>query len=572
MNNSFQLLYRVLKLAWPERKWMAWATLFTTITLLASVGLMMTSGYLISLAALQPSIAILQIWVTGVRFFGVTRGVCRYMERLLGHEATFRLLARFRVHFYKSLEPLAPSGLGQYRNGDMLARLASDVDSLEHVFTRLVSPPIAAVLTGLAVALMLLVFGGEFALVFLFCYGLAALIPFSTVALSRRWNRRLSNLRGQLSARLVEGLQGMPELWVLGCTNVWQREITREEAEYSRLQRLSAWLLALQEGAVAVFQHAAALGVLVLGVLAIGNGTLLGLHLALLVFGTFAAFEALQGFPALAHHLHTSIAAAERLYEIVDKQPEVQDPEVVQELPTPCPEVEQVLQIKDLRFAYPVEKTPTLQSVSLELRAGEVCGLLGASGAGKSTLVQILCRFLEPQAGSIKWGVSGNHQHCVQAVNWTDLAQDQARALLGVVEQDPHFFTGTLAENLRLGFPKANEFHLQEALQLVGLASWVSSLLQGLDSDLGELGLRLSGGQRQRLAAARAILRKPPILLLDEPASNLDLQGERDLMRTLSTLPWKPAVLWITHRREALSDAAQVIELHQGACFNARHT
>ena len=207
---------RLLRLAAPFAQWMALAALLGFATIGSSIGLMTTSGYLIAKAALRPSIADLQVAIVGVRFFGLARGVFRYLERYVSHDVTFRLLARLRVWFYTALEPLAPARLMQYRSGDLLARVVADVETLENVYLRVLAPPVVAILVTMLVMVLMGSFHPRLAvalLVFLLLAG--AGLPLLTRALGRSAGRRLVRVRSELNGALVDGIQGLADLGII---------------------------------------------------------------------------------------------------------------------------------------------------------------------------------------------------------------------------------------------------------------------------------------------------------------------------------------------------------------------
>ena len=201
--------YRLLTLIAPFKWWIALAALLGFATIGSSIGLMATAAYIISLAALHPSIAALQVAIVGVRFFGLSRGVFRYLERYVSHQVTFRLLARLRVWFYERLEPLAPARLQTHHSGDLLARFVADIDSLEHFYVRVIAPPLVAGLVILVMGLWLAAFDLQLALAGVGLLLLAGTgIPALTHRLSRNTAHRLVTVRAGLNTVLVDTVQG----------------------------------------------------------------------------------------------------------------------------------------------------------------------------------------------------------------------------------------------------------------------------------------------------------------------------------------------------------------------------
>src|SRR5512136_296271 len=225
---------RLLRLAAPFAGWMALSALLGLATIASGIGLMATSAFIIAKAALHPSIADLQVAIVGVRFFGIARGVFRYLERYVSHHVTFRLLAHLRVWFYRSLEPLAPARLMDYKSGDLLSRSVADIETLEHFYVRVIAPPLVAVLVGVLMAAWLASYSSWLAVTLLACLAAAGLgVPLLTHKLSRGLGRRMVAVRAELHAALVDGVQGAADLLAFGQEEHYQahvRELSREMA------------------------------------------------------------------------------------------------------------------------------------------------------------------------------------------------------------------------------------------------------------------------------------------------------------------------------------------------------
>jgi thiol reductant ABC exporter CydC subunit len=557
-------------MAAPFKGWMALAALLGFATVGSGVGLLSTSAYIIAKAALRPSIAELQIAIVGVRFFGVARGVLRYLERLVSHQVTFRILARLRVWFYAAVEPLAPARLAQFHSGDLLSRVVADVETLENVFGRAIAPPLVALLTAGLAWLLLAGFDERLALVQVLFLALAGIgVPLLVHRLGRGSGRRLVGARAELSAALVDGVQGAAELLAFGAAERHQARVAVLDREVASLQGRMARLGGLTDALMGLLVNLATLAALVLAVPLVGAGRdgVDGVQLAVLVLVVVASFEAVLPLPQAAQHLEASLAAARRLFEIVDAPPAVVDPpgsrvHRVAELcgatsdpPSPLGTQDDYgLAFQDVRFRYGPGEPWALDGVSLHVAQGQSVAVVGASGAGKTTLLNLLLRFWEYEQGHILLG----------GRELRDLAQADVRRLVGVVSQHTHLFNATLRENLLLARPGATEVELARAAQQAQLDEFIQGLPQGYDTWIGEQGLRLSGGQRQRLAIARALLKDAPILLLDEPAAHLDAATGRELMRALYALMPGRTTLLITHQLAGLEAVDEIVVLRAG--------
>ncbi len=546
--------WRLLKLTFPFKWWIALAALLGFATIGSSIGLMATAAYLISAAALHPSIAVLQVSIVGVRFFGLSRGVFRYLERLVSHQVTFRLLARLRVWFYRAIEPLAPAGLMAYRSGDLLNRIVTDIDNLQHFYIRVIAPPVVAGLVILLMWLLMATFDIRLAVmtvIFLLLAGLA--LPLLTRRLSRGSGQRLTAGRAELNVALVEGIQGAGELLLAGRATTHRQRVDRLGREFVELQEKEVRLSALQNAFSGLLTNWFTLVILLMAIPLVNQGRLDGVYLAVLVLAGIAGFEAVTPLAESWQHLEGSLAAARRLFELVDAGQAVPKPAAPAGVSSPVPQ-NFGLSVRNLAFRYGSGELPALENLSFELPPGKKLAVVGPSGAGKSTIVNLLLRFWEYQAGEIRLG-----GHDLRRYH-----PDNVRQLMGVVSQNAYLFNDTIRGNLLMANPQAGQADLIRVAQQAGIYDFIQTLPQGYDTWVGEQGLRLSGGQRQRLAIARALLKEAPILLLDEATANLDPLVEQEIIKTIHNLPGGQSVLMITHRLVGLESMDEILVLETG--------
>ena len=544
-------LSQMLDLARPAAGRLALAMLLGAAAAGAGIGLIATSAWLISRSSQRPPESAIAVAIVGVQFFALSRGLFRYGERLVGHDAAFRVLADLRVSVYARLERLAPLGLPVFRSGDLLARLVGDVDSLQDLLLRVVPPVVIAVLVGaVTVGLMwwMLPAAGLILLAALVLAG--TVVPWLTGTLAARAEARQAAARGELSAAVVDLLEGAPELAVNGAAEAQLAVTAAADAELTSLESAAAHTAGVGQGVTTLCSGLAMWGGLVVGIAAERAGHLNGVLLAVIALIPLAAFEVVAGLPGASQTLQRVRRSAARVLEVIDSPPTVREPRHPAALPSPP----YALQVRGLRTRYPNRSGWALDRVDLDLEPGRRVAVIGPSGAGKSTLAGVLLRFLPYQGGSVT----------LDGVEIAELDGDEHRRLVGLVAQDAHIFDSTLEENLRLARRDATADQLRSALDRVRLLDWAAGLPAGLATEVGERGARMSGGQRQRLAVARALLADFPVLVLDEPGEHLDTLTADAIVADLLDVTRSRTTLLITHRLAGLEELDEVLVLDAG--------
>jgi ATP-binding cassette subfamily C protein CydC len=486
----------------------------------------------------------------GVRFFGITRGVFRYLERLQTHDTAFRLLARLRVWFYEHLEPLAPARLLTQRSGDLFSRIVADIETLQHFFLRVIVPP------GVAIAMISAVtyFMSRFdiwlsvqLLFFLLFAGLA--IPLLTNRMAKPFGEREVELRSELNTALVDGIQGNADILAFEQGPSHLDLVFNLTTDIAGTKEGNAWIAGLSIGLVGLTTNLAVLATMLRAIPLVQFGMLEGYLLAVVVIATIASFEAVAPLPDSFQHLETNLTAARRLFEIVDVPPAVADSESHK----PLPESTQIHTLK-LTFCYADDLPPVLREIDFDLAPGRILAVTGPSGSGKSSIAHLLLRFWDYSEGQILLG----------GTDLRSLKLEELRSLFSVISQDTYLFHGSIRDNLLLAKPDAGDAEIFAALEQAQLLAFVHALPHSLDTPIGERGLMLSGGERQRLAITRALLRDAPIWIADEPTANLDPLTEREVMRSLKSLMRKRTSLLLTHRLIELEDVDEILVLQEG--------
>jgi ATP-binding cassette, subfamily C, bacterial CydC len=374
-------------------------------------------------------------------------------------------------------------------------------------------------------------------------------VPLLVRRLARGLGRKQLELRGELNARIVDGVQGAQDLLAFGRQRDHERAIATLNRRLGRLQGRMAFITGLQDALGDLLMNLAMLSMLVLAIPLVYGGEVRGVYLAFLALVVLGSFEAVQPLGTAFQFLGRSIGAAERLFEIVDAEPEVKDPAT----PLPIPR-DQKLEFDKVGFRYEAGDQFALEGISFALKRGKRVAVVGPSGAGKSTLSGLVLRFWDPTEGEISIG-----GHEVRSY-----AQDDVRGLIGIVSQDAHVFNDTLRANLLLARPEATDDELHTVLAKAQLSELVERLPRGLSSPLGEQGLKLSGGERQRISVARALLKGAPLLVLDEPTANLDPATERELLDAVYRSTRDRATLVITHRLVRMEQMDEILVLERG--------
>jgi thiol reductant ABC exporter CydC subunit len=540
---------RLLPWIATERWRLALGVLLGALAIACGVGLLATSAWLISSAALQPPILVLEVAIVAVRAFGLGRGVFRYAERLVSHDAAFRALSRLRLAVYERLAVVAPAGVPAYRRGDLLERLVRDVDATQDLPLRVLLPYASGALVALAsvvLAWFILPIAGVVLAISLLLA--ATIVPWITARAAADADRLSAPERGALNADVLSLLDGVGDLTVSGAAAAWLDRLATDDRRIGDLAARSARAAGLAALLGVLLSGGAVVAMLVVAIPAVRSGDLVGVNLAVLTLLPLATYEAVVAMPTAALALGRVRGSAQRVVEVLDAVDPVPDPAAP--LAPPSGPVGVVL--RDVTAGWP-NGPSVLEGLSLDIAPGERVGLVGPSGTGKSTLLAVLAGFL-PYDGSIRLVAS-------DAVELHDLAGADLRTVVGWCPQLPHVFDTSVVENVRLARPDATDDEVRAALDAVGLGPWLDAAPLGIHLPVGDHGALVSAGQRQRLGVARVLLGGHPVVLLDEPTEHLDEETAdvvaAELLRALAGR----TVVWIAHRPHGLAALDRVVRL-----------
>ena len=545
-------LRRLLALFRPAAARLAGGVALQVVVILSNVGLLALSGWFIAAMALAGLGRVpIEYFApaAAIRALAIIRTVGRYGERVVTHEATFRVLAGLRVWLYARLEPLAPAALQTRRGGDLLSRVRADVDSLDNFFLRVLAPTIAAAIAAAALVAFLAAFSPPAAAILAAALlTVGVVLPLLALRLGRAPGRSAVATRAELRADLADLVGGLGELLLARAEQRQAATAAARGAALIRQQRRQNRIGSIAGALSGLAARLALWGTLVVSIPGVRAGALTGPALAMVALFVLASFEAVAPLPTAWAALGESLAAARRIFELVDATPAIVEP------PGSAPRPERFgIRLRDLRLRYAPDAPPALDGVSLDIPEGTALGIIGPSGAGKTSLFNVLLRF---------WDYEG--EVTIGDISLRTLDGDTARALFGVVSQDTHLFNRSIRDNLLLARPHATDAELLAALGAAHLAADIARLPAGLDTLAGENGARFSGGQARRLAIARALLKDAPILLLDEPTEGLDAASEGAVLDALAVLMRGRTTLLITHRSAALRIVDAVVTVERG--------
>ena len=547
------MISRLLSYISDHRWQFTLALLLAAGTILAGIGLMSTSGYLISRAAQRPMIVDLFMVTAGVRFFGISRAVVRYFERVVSHDLTFKILHSMRVDLYRKFDSFSQKWLMGRRSGDLLSGIVSDIETLQNVYLRIISPVIVAavisILTFAGLAFFDIIIAVT-ALVFLVFNGVA--VPYLSLKLARGRGKKDITTRTQVKIFLVDRLQGLQDLLWMGRKKDTLHEFDSLQNKLDDIETRNAGTSGITEGLNTLLSHLAMFTVLMLAIPLVINGDIRGVWLAALALGVLTSFEAVQGLANAFIQFENSQEASERVFSMAESGKDLIVSENQNQVEVPQGKFQ--IGFRNVSFSYNTENI-TLNDISFDITAGSRTAVVGPTGSGKSTLLNLLLAFWKPDQGQILANDKSIYE----------LDIEQLRKKFGVMSQDAYIFNRSLRENLLIANPDATDDQLRAVLHKVGLGEFAVNL----DIQPGSQGMRFSGGERQLIALARVFLKESDFWIFDELTAHMDVGTERKVLDTIWSNLGDKSLLMITHRLVTMEKMDQIIVMDKGRIAEA---
>jgi len=546
--NGFVVMGHLLKLVTPLAHIMAFTITMGTLGFLAAIFIMVLGAMgLVNLLNFDTHLSFSGI-LTALIVLAVARGALRYLEQMSGHYIAFKLLALLRDKVFSSLRRLAFVKLQDKQAGQLVSLVTNDIELLEVFYAHTIAPIMIAFFTS---AILLLVFGhlsGWFVIVALAAYlTVGVILPIITTKLAREDGRRYRELVGEMNDFFLDSVRGMKEIQLFGYAKHRLDEIQQRsqkiDTAFERIKDQEAKVRVYTEVAVSAFNIIMLFtGLMLFSLDKIDfSAFLIGVILLMSSYGPVIALS------NLSSNLLQTLASGERVLSLLAEEPELKDVESAVDLK----EVSRI-DVENVNFAYGEEQI--LSNVSLSVKKGEILGIHGRSGSGKSTLLKLLMRFYDPKSGSIK-------------INGETLPNINTRSLrdnMAYITQQTYIFNETIEENIRLARRDATLEEIMEAAKKASIHDFILSLPEGYQTKMTELGGNLSDGEKQRIGIARAFLHNAPIILLDEPTSNLDSLNEAMILKSLLNVKAEKLIILVSHRQSTMAICDQVIGIENG--------
>ena len=548
------MTWRLLHIAAPVKRTLAVSTLASIVGNLAQMGLMGFGALmLMSCAGLAGGSPITYGVLAAISAALIVSG--RYTEGVVSHAGAYRLLSDMRINLFQTIRRLAPACLMDREKGDILNIAVSDIETIEFFFAHTIGPMFTVIILPCVTLGLALWFHPLFAAVLLPVYIIVSVIfPLIAVKAGRGVGMRYRKRLGEMKSLVLESVYGLKDIQIFGCGERRMQAVQEKNKEINKEAHGLTLHRQTVSSAPTFFVYLARILIIGAASYLAASGASEPVGTVLLSFVAAASFSSAQSLTMVISSLLETYGAAERLFVLEDTKPEIEEAEK----PKKCGHIQKI-EFDHAGFYYTDPEKPVLDNFSLTVSDNEHLGIVGESGIGKSTVLRLLLRFWNVKSGRIR----------INGIPIEELSTAELRRRIAVLEQDTFLFDGSIAENIAIGKPDASMEEIQKAARRAGLHNFISTLPDGYDTQMGEMGARLSGGERQRVGIARTMLTDPDVIVMDEPTSSLDVLHEKELLKTLREECADKMLIIVSHRPSTLTGCTRIIRLENGRAANS---
>ena len=542
------LIKRLVALSKDQKGFIILATIASIVGNFAQLGLMGFGAAFILCCAGKFTVGSPWAWGAAVAICAVLIGVMRYIEGFASHVGAYRLLAKMRTGFFNKLRKLSPAIMTEKETGDIISVAISDIDTIESFFAHTIGPMFTVILLPVATLILAGCIHWVYVLVLIpFYIATSVIIPLAGMKAGRRIGTKYRSQLGGLKSFVLETVFGLKDLQIYSQGEKRTEEIVQRSRVLNKTDHGKTIHRQVITALPTFFIYMARIIIIFLAFYVVVRTQDKVNGIIILSFVVSASFSSTQSLIAVVSSLTDTFAAAERLFDIEDRMPEVVEKENAEEL-----EKAEDIVWKDVDFGYGTRDI--FKDVNVSIQPGDKVGIVGESGIGKSTFLRLLLRFWDVDSGSIKVGKK----------DIRDVTLKSLRDHIAMVEQSTFIYEDTVAANIAIGVPDAPREDIKKAAVRAGIDNVIERLPDGYDTVLGEYGSRLSGGEIQRLGIARAILKNPDIIVMDEPTSNLDVFNEKLILKTLDEEFKDKIIILVSHRKSTLTSCNKIFRVHGG--------
>ncbi|MBC8061464.1 MAG: thiol reductant ABC exporter subunit CydC [Clostridiaceae bacterium] len=521
-------------------------------TIMSSVGLLSLSAFIISYCALHPSIADIMVPVVGVRFLGLSRGVFRYLERLISHDTTFKLLSKLRAWLYGKVEAADMDVYMQMDKEDIFTRIINDIETLQEFYLRTFNPFMVSIIIGLLGCILLSFFGKIVALGFFLSYIFTIIfVPLLIWSCTKGMNKEIILKLSKIKVKLLDLISGTADIFANSAMLRYKENLDSQLKNLYALQTKLAIWQSISNNSIFFLSNVTMVICLITSAIIIRQNNLNGVTLAIVALSTIALFEAASQIPLMFQRLEQTKASADRIFNMADNCTRKADGNNES---TEISLVGKCIELDKVDFKYPGSDKILLKDISFKLSKGKKIAIVGSSGVGKSTLSFIMLNWLKTQMGSVK----------IDGHSLTSLKQEKIEEQFSVVNQQIYFFNASIKNNLLIANSSSTQEEIEKVVEICGMKEFIKSLPEGYETEMGENGMKISGGQRQRLGIARAMLKNSSFLIMDEITAGMDMLLEKKFLESLYKNIRDKGILMITHRLIAMEKMDEILVLDKG--------